>query len=491
MSPRKPEHPCKRTAARKPEGHSDARRARKDAAGPCPLMHECGGCSWLGMPYAKQLTRKQQTIDELFAPLIKAHRWGIAPEAVRGMRMPANGQSDHARGARDMSDPLDPTGIIGARTVTAAEGKLPAPRHFRYKAATPFAPGHDGSIRSGFYAAGTHRIIPAADCPVEAPGARRILNEVARIAGELDISAYDEDTHRGLLRHAVLRLGWRTDEGLLTVVAANRDVPHLSELAEALLEVDPRIIGVALNVNPKPGNAIWGPRTYSVAGTPVMHDKLLDCTFEISPAAFYQTNPAQTEALYQLAIDGMALDAGDVLLDAYCGSGTIGIAAARAAADVGRPIRLIGVERNPAGIADARRNAQLNGLSVEAGGNAHALEAPAPETEAVPGSLPSAGDARFIAEDATAYLTRAAARGLSVDVLCLDPPRAGATRAFLEAACAIAPRRMVYVSCNPETQARDLDILGARGYALTRLTPVDMFPHTPHTETVAVLERMR
>lgn len=431
--------PRTRSAARRNNAPSPqpsntrARRAQKAAAGPCPIMHACGGCAWIGVPYRKQLARKQAAMEELFEPLFSRFGWDVSIDPVQGM---------------------------GARAGDA--GKAPAPRAFRYKAATPFAPGPNGSVRSGFFARGTHRIVAASECPVEAPGARRILNEVGRVAERLHIPAYDEDARRGILRHAVLRMGWKSNEALLTVVTAQRDLPHADAFAEQLAALDPRIVGVAQNINGRPGNAILGHETRTIWGAERMRDELLGCTFEISPTAFYQTNPQQTEVLYQLAIDGMQLGAGDVLLDAYCGSGTIGLCALHAAAQAGRACRLVGVERNAAGIADARRNAALNGLDEAA---------------------------EFIEQDATAYLRRAAANGERVDVLALDPPRAGSTPEFLQAAISLAPRRIVYISCNPVTQVRDLEVLGNAGWRLTRLTPVDMFPHTDHTETVACLER--
>lgn len=409
-------------------------RTEKDLAGPCPLMRTCGGCAWLGVPYKKQLVRKQRAMEELFVPLLERFGWQLEIDPIRGM----GGTSE-------------------------STGKLASPRAFRYKAATPFAPRPNGRIACGFYAPGTHRIVAAEDCAVEAPGARRILNEVARVAESFGIRAYDEDAQRGLLRHAIVRLGWRTDEGMLTVVTSNRDLPHAEEFAQALLEIDPRITCVAQNVNPRPGNAILGPETRVLAGAPSMQDELLGCTFSISPTAFYQTNPQQTEVLYQLAIDGMALEAEDALFDAYCGSGTIGLCAARASANAGRAVHLQGVEKNEAGVADARTNAELNGFTPH--------------------------EATFVADDATAFLRQAARDGERYDVIALDPPRAGSTPAFLEAAMAISPRRIVYISCNPATQARDLEVLGAGGYRLLRLSPVDMFPHTEHVETVAVLER--
>ncbi len=427
--------------ARRTGGGHDARHGAQRAArsgeaparsdGPCPVMRACGGCELLGRPYHKQLSAKQLAMQELFAPILE--REGIELDAIRGM----GGQ--------------------------AGSGKLPAPRGFRHKAGTPFAPGPNGSIRCGFFARGTHDIIEVPDCIVEARGARAILAGVARAAEELGIPAYDEDACRGILRYAVLRIGWKSDEAMLTVVTAKRDVPRLEELGERLLRLDPRIVCVAQNVNPRRTNAVLGGETRVIAGAPVMRDQLLTCEFEISPAAFYQVNPEQTELLYSLAIDGMGLEANDVVLDAYCGSGTIGLCALASAREAGSAgVRLLGVERNAAGIADARRNADLNGLS---------------------------GAAEFVAQDATAYLLSAAERAERVDVLSIDPPRAGSTPEFLDAAAALGPRRIVYISCNPETQARDLEFLLKSGYRLMRLTPVDMFPHTSHVETVAVLER--
>lgn len=415
-------------------GTAPSRRKLKDSAGPCPIMRACGGCAWLGIPYRKQLIRKQEAMEELFRPLIERMGWDAAIEATCGMGSKAR----------------DP-------------GKAPAPRAFRYKAATPFAPGPAGAVRSGFFARGTHTIVPAPSCAVEAPGARHILNEVARAAERLGIPAYDEDARQGVLRYAVLRMGWRTDEAMLTIVTARREVPHIEDLARELSSIDPRIVCVAQNINGREGNAILGRETRVLWGAPHMKDELLDCTFAISPTAFYQTNPQQTEVLYRLAIEGMALEAGDVLLDAYCGSGTIGLCAARDAARAGKAIKLIGVEKNPAGIADARLNAELNGLGPD--------------------------EASFMATDATEFLRDAARSGTHVDVVALDPPRAGSTPAFLTAAAELGPRRIVYISCNPTTQVRDLEILGQQGYRLCRLTPVDMFPHTEHTETVAVLSR--
>lgn len=409
---------------------SSARKA-VDPKSPCSIIKACGGCTALNRPYKKQLAAKQAAMEELFAELCE--REGISVDPIRGMGV-------------TLGDP----------------GKYPAPRGFRHKAATPFAPGKEGAVRCGFFERGTHRIVAVPECPVEAPGARQILNGIAREAERLHIPAFNEDKHLGLLRYAVVRCGWRTDQIVVTLVTAQRDLPHAQEFFEAVAALNPHIVTVAQNINGRPGNAILGEETRIVYGAECMRDQLLGCEFDISPTAFYQTNPQQTELLYQLAIDGMDLQQGDILMDAYCGSGTIGLCAAKDTQDRGVGIMLLGVERNPAGIADARRNAELNGLTRSAW---------------------------FMADDATDYILDAADNNERIDVLSIDPPRAGSTPEFLEAACALKPRRITYISCNPVTQERDLHQLLDGGYRLLKITPVDMFPHTDHTETVAVLER--
>lgn len=409
---------------------SSARKA-VDPKSPCSIMKACGGCTALNRPYKKQLAAKQAAMEELFASLCE--REGIAVDPIRGMGV-------------TLGDP----------------GKYPAPRGFRHKAATPFAPGKEGAVRCGFFERGTHKIVAVPECPVEASGARQILNGIAREAERLHIPAFNEDKHLGLLRYAVVRCGWRTDQVMVTLVTAQRDLPHAQEFFEAVAALDPRIVTVAQNINGRPGNAILGEETRIVYGAECMRDQLLGCEFDISPTAFYQTNPQQTELLYQLAINGMDLHQGDVLMDAYCGSGTIGLCAVKDAQKKGIGIMLLGVERNPAGIADARRNAELNGLTRSAW---------------------------FMADDATDCILDAADNNERVDVLSIDPPRAGSTPEFLEAACALKPRRITYISCNPVTQERDLHQLLDGGYCLLKITPVDMFPHTDHTETVAVLSR--
>ena len=377
------------------------------------------------------------------------------------------------------------------------------PRAFRHKAATPFAPGTRGRVRSGFYAAGTHRIVACEACLVEDPCSRDILNDVARLASRFNVHAYDEDRGRGTLRHAVIRTGYATDEMLLTLVANGQRLPHEREFISALQRLHPEITGIVLNVNQRRTNAILGRETRVLAGAATMNDKLLNCTFEIGPTSFYQTNPEQTEVLYQLALEGIfgvceksngerthdggsgchtshddadflsggssncqtSRDRADFLsdsplriLDAYCGTGTIGICAAKEASSRGIPVELIGVDQVENNIAMAKRNARANAVS-----------------------------ARFVCDDATRFIAQEAKRGASYDVVVLDPPRAGSTPTFLKAVEQLAPKRVVYVSCNVVTQARDLEVLLASDHKPERIVPVDMFPHTKHVETVVLL----
>jgi len=389
----------------------------------CPIARFCGGCEWLAVPYPIQLRRKQEQVEELFAKTLSADDATL--QDIRGMDEPVA---------------------------------------YRHKAATPFSPGKGHKIRSGFYAAGSHRIVACNECLVEAPGARQLLNDVARIAADLRIPAYDEDRATGILRHAVVRVGWATDDVMLTLVTNGDRLPRREQLVKALLAEHPELTTIVQNVNDRRTNAILGRLCHTLHGPGTMEDKLLGCTFSIGPTSFYQTNPAQTEVLYQLAIDGARLTGGERVLDAYCGCGTIGICVAAQARRAGTPAHVLGIEQVAPAIKLARTNAQANDV---------------------------AGDCDFVRDDATAHLAdlRRERGAHTFDVVIMDPPRAGSTPEFLASVAAIAPARVVYVSCNPKTQVRDIDELREKGYRLASLAPVDMFPHTKHVETVAVLER--
>lgn len=399
----------------------------------CSIARSCGGCEWLSVPYPIQLKRKQAQVEELLAPLASINNVTIEP--IRGM-----------------DEPLA----------------------YRHKAATPFAPGKGRTVRSGFYASGTHKIIASKECLVEDDRARAILNDVAYLAGQFNIHAYQEDRGKGALRHGVVRCGYATDDVMLVLVVNGQHLPHEQEFIAALRKAHPELTSIFLNVNQKRTNAILGRETRLLWGSTSMSDKLLDCTFEIGPISFYQTNPQQTEVLYQLAIDG-ALAGSELadaeqasttqtsnlrVLDAYCGTGTIGLCLAHAAEAQGVNLLLTGVDQVENNIQMARRNARNNKLEAE-----------------------------FICDDATRYMQALAKDGQNFDVIILDPPRAGSTPAFLKATAQLAQKKIVYVSCNVVTQARDLKVLLDSGFAIERVTPVDMFPHTKHVECVVVLSR--
>ena len=399
----------------------------------CSIARSCGGCEWLSVPYPIQLKRKQTQVEELLAPLASINNVIIEP--IRGM-----------------DEPLA----------------------YRHKAATPFAPGKGRMVRSGFYASGTHKIIASKECLVEDGRARAILNDVAYLAGQFNIHAYQEDRGKGALRHGVVRCGYATDDVMLVLVVNGQHLPHKQEFIAALRKAHPELTSIFLNVNQKRTNAILGRETRLLWGSTSMSDKLLDCTFEIGPTSFYQTNPQQTEVLYQLAIDG-ALAGSELIgaaqtstaqtsnlrvLDAYCGTGTIGLCLAHAAEAQGVNLLLTGVDQVENNIQMARRNARNNKLQAE-----------------------------FICDDATCYMQALAKDGQNFDVIILDPPRAGSTPAFLKATAQLAQKKIVYVSCNVVTQARDLKVLLDSGFAIERVTPVDMFPHTKHVECAVMLSR--
>ena len=385
----------------------------------CNIAKRCGGCELLAVPYELQLKRKFHAMEELFSQVIEQDGAELAPVA-------------------GMDNPIA----------------------YRHKAASPFAPGVRGAKgprarkRCGFYERGTHRIVYCKQCLVEAPQARQIICDVARVADDLHIPAYEEDRGRGVLRHAVVRVGYATNDVLLTVVTNGSRMPHAQAFVNRMRKLHPNISSIVQNVNDRRTNAILGRYNHTMYGPGIMHDKLLGCTFEIGPTSFYQTNPEQTEVLYRLALDG-ADDKG-TLLDAYCGTGTIGICAAACHKD----LHVVGVEQVGGAVTCARRNAKANGV---------------------------ADRCTFVQADATEWMRTQ--QTSSFDTVILDPPRAGSTPEFLEGVARLAPKRVVYVSCNPTTQVRDLATLRSNGYRVQRITPVDLFPHTKHVETVVLLSK--
>ncbi|BDG61245.1 23S rRNA (uracil(1939)-C(5))-methyltransferase RlmD [Caldinitratiruptor microaerophilus] len=350
-------------------------------------------------------------------------------------------------------DALERIGGLRGVTVHPVLG-MADPWWYRHKAAFPVG-WAGGRAVLGFYAPGTHDIVDVVECRIQHPLASRVLAEARELIRERDVSVYDEAAHRGDLRHVLVRVSHATGEALVVLVTARREVPGLAEMAAGLIARVPGVASVWQNVNPARTNVILGPENVHLAGRPRITERILGLEFRISPVSFFQVNPAQAEILYERALAYAGRGPRDVAVDLYAGTGTISLLLAR---DWGS---VHGVESVPEAVEDAWENARRNGVT----------------------------NVRFHAGEAEEILPRLWREGLRPRAVVLDPPRQGAARTVLEAAAAMGPERIVYVSCNPSTLARDLAILAGLGYRTVEVQPVDMFPHTAHIEAVTLLHR--
>ena len=330
------------------------------------------------------------------------------------------------------------------------------PYHYRNKVQAAFKTLRNGKTVSGVYQSGTHHVVPVDSCLLEDETADAIIVTIRSMLHSFKIPVYDEDTGRGILRHVLVKRGFTSSEVMVVLVSAKPSFPSAKHFVAALLEKHPEITTILLNHNPYATNLVLGQNERVLYGKGTIEDTLCGKVFRISARSFYQINPMQTERLYQTAIDFADLHGTETVIDAYCGIGTIGIAAADKAGSV------IGVELNRDAVRDAIFNCKRNQIR----------------------------NARFYCADAGDFITAMAQEGETADVLFLDPPRAGSSPEFLRAAVLLAPKRIVYISCNPETQARDLEMLTKHGYAVRTIQPVDMFPHTIHVECVVLLSRV-
>ena len=422
--------------------------ARKEAV--CGISRQCGACQHVNMPYARQLQRKQEFIVDLFEDVAASD---CVLEPILGME--------------------EPFGFRNKIVSPFAPGKrLPAPKGKRGgkraadKRGSQGRRGADGAQREilcGMYAQGTHRIVAVPECPVEHPCGRRIIRAVSQLMRKFGIAPYDEDAGVGFMRHVVVRVGHESGEVLVTLVANASQFPGARNFARELAKRCPEITTVVQNVNTRSTNAILGTEEHVLYGPGFILDTLCGLSFRISSHSFYQVNAVQTEVLYRAAIrwalEGFETDEMRPLsiMDAYCGTGTIGLVAASMAGSA----RVVGVDKVVSAIYDARQNASHNGIE----------------------------NATFVAADAGDYLRLRAAADERFDVLIMDPPRAGSSEEFLRAAAESGVERIVYISCNPYTQMRDVRYLQQFGYKLRRIQPVDMFPHTDHVETICLLAR--
>ena len=339
---------------------------------------------------------------------------------------------------------------IGGSDVQVEEILAGERLHYRNKSQFPIAA--DGTV--GFYKARSHQVIPVENCLLQKVDTNNVQLKFDRYIRLYNVSCYDERTQRGLLRHLYVRSNG-AGESLVCIFANGRELPHEAELVALLREASPRIVGVVLGVNTQPTGAILGKEYRTLWGTDVLTDELCGLTFRLSVPSFYQVNREMAEVLYDKAVEFAALTGTETVLDLYCGAGTITQVMARHAG------RVIGAEILPEAIEDAKANAERNGVE----------------------------NVEFFCGDASAVAADFAAKGLRPDVICVDPPRKGLAPEVVRAAAQMAPRRIVYVSCDPATLARDVKLFAAEGYGAVRAAAVDMFPGTANVESVVALER--
>ena len=328
------------------------------------------------------------------------------------------------------------------------------PWHYRNKSQIPFAQNEAGQMVAGFYKTKSHSIVDMERCLIQTGEADVVMADLKRELEILGVSPYDEKSHQGMLRHVVVRKGRATGEVMVVLVTKSKKFPQASAAIEKIRALIPNVTSIVQNVNGEKTNVIFGNDTFTLWGKDTIEDTIGNVRFEISARSFYQVNPVQTEVLYKQALDYAQLTGNERVIDAYCGIGSISLFLAQKAGHV------MGVEIVEQAIEDAKRNAALNGFTntyFEAG----------PAEEVIP---------RWYKE------------GKEADVLVVDPPRKGCDEALLNTIIEQKPKRVVYVSCNPATLARDLRILEDGGYKTQEVQPVDMFPHTTHCEAVAWLE---
>ncbi|WP_339317634.1 23S rRNA (uracil(1939)-C(5))-methyltransferase RlmD [Paenibacillus sp. FSL R10-2734] len=399
-------------------------------AAPCEIYDQCGGCQLQHMDYTAQLAWKRQlVVDNL--------------ERIGKLRVSGATAGGVAEGAQA-------DGVLVRPTLGMDE-----PWRYRNKAQVPIGVT-EGGLVGGFYARGSHRIVDMETCLIQHEDNDDVVRKVKGIGRDLGISAYNEETGRGLLRHVVVKKAFRTGEMMLVLVTNGRDIPHLDAWLGSIREQLSDVVSICQNVNTQRTNVIFGDETRVLWGRDVIYDYIGDVQFAISARSFYQVNPAQTEVLYGKTVEYAGLTGNETVIDAYCGIGTISLFLAQHAAKV------YGVEIVPEAIEDARANAKLNEMKnvvFEVGAS----------------------------ED---VIPNWKEQGITADVIVVDPPRKGCDPRLLETILAMKPERVVYVSCNPSTLARDLRVLEDGGYKTVEVTPVDMFPHTVHVECTVWLKRM-
>ena len=329
------------------------------------------------------------------------------------------------------------------------------PYHYRNKVHAVFGCDRRGKPVSGIYEANSHRIVPVESCLIEDEKADEIIGTVRCLLPSFKIRNYDEDTGYGLLRHVLVKRGFSTGEIMVVLVTASPVFPSKNNFVKALLKEHPDITTIIQNINGRGTSMVLGEKEHTLYGPGYIEDVLCSCTFRISSKSFYQVNPVQTEILYGKALEMAGLTGKETVIDAYCGIGTIGIIASKKAKEV------IGIELNPDAVRDAVQNARRN----------------------------SVNNIRFYCNDAGRFMTEMARRKGKADVVIMDPPRTGSTKAFIDSIAALEPERVIYISCGPDTLARDLRYMKTLGYHAREGWGVDLFPWTGSIETVCLLSK--
>lgn len=379
----------------------------------CPIYEECGGCQLQHMNYQGQLLAKEKQVREVLLRIGKLE--GVPVHSVLGMENPWR---------------------------------------YRNKAQVPIGE-REGGLVGGFYKQRTHEIIDMEACLIQQEENDEVLQKVKAVCGEFGLRAYNEKTHNGTLRHIMVRSGKVTGDIMVVLITRTPDIPNRKKLVKAIVDAIPGVKSIVQNINTKRTNVIFGEQTNVIWGDEFIYDYIGNIRFAISARSFYQVNPEQTKVLYEKALEYARLSGEETVIDAYCGIGTISLFLAQNAKKV------YGVEIVPEAIEDARRNAELNGIT----------------------------NVEFAVGKAEAVIPKWYEQGVKADVLVVDPPRKGCDETLLRTIIDMKPTKVVYVSCNPATLARDLRILEDGGYETVQVQPVDMFPHTVHVEAVALLQR--
>ena len=393
----------------------------------CPMARRCGGCQIQEMKYGAQLAFKEGKVRG------NLERIGEVPTEL-------------------LDNVMQP--IVG----------MEEPFHYRNKAQFPIGTDKEGHIITGFYAGRTHSIIPNTDCALGVAVNQKILEIILHFMENNHISAYDEEKHKGLVRHVLIRYGFKTDEIMVCLVINGEKLPHAEKLVDKLCEIS-GMTSITISVNKAKTNVIMGNEIKLLWGQTYITDYIGNVKYQISPLSFYQVNPVQTEKLYGLALDYADLNGNETVWDLYCGIGTISLFLAQKAKQV------YGVEIVPQAIDDARNNAKINDIT-----NAEFYVGKAEEV------LP---------EYYREYQESHGGETAHADVIVVDPPRKGCEESLLQTIVDMQPEKVVYVSCDSATLARDVKFLRESGYELKKITPVDQFPNTVHIETVVLLSHKK